>query len=219
MKKINKKTTKSTVKKINDTVVAESPSLVKTARKINFTPIIGLIIVAVAVYAYYRFGVVATVNGKPISRFSYYQSLEKQDKKQTVTQLVNEALVYQEAAKQKVTIDQATIDAGVKKIEDQIKAQGQTLDAALTAEGMTKADLENEVRLQATVEKLAGPAPTATQSEIDKFLADNKSALPTGYTKQQLQDLAKEQVESESKNTAINTWFSALKKAAQIVIR
>lgn len=219
MKKITKKTTKSTVKKTAESAVIETPVLAKTAKKINFTPIIGVIIVALAAYAYYRFGIVATVNGKPISRFAYYQSLEKQDKKATVTQLINEAIVYQEAAKQKVTVDQATIDAGVKKIEDQIVAQGQTLDAALKTEGMTKADLENEVRLQALVEKLAGPAPTATQSEIDKFLADNKSALPTGYTKEQLQNLAKEQVESESKNTAINTWFSNLKKAAQIVIR
>jgi len=219
MKKITNKTTKRVVKKETEAAVITPPVITKTPKKINFTLILGLIIVALAVYAYYRFGVVATVNGKPISRFAYLQTLEKQDKKSTITQMVNEALIYQEAAKKKVTVDQSVIDVEVKKVEAQITAQGQTLDAALTSEGMTKADLENEIRLQKTAEKLANPQVTITQAQIDKFLTDNKSALPTGSTKEQLQSLATEQLTSTAQSTAINTWFSNLKKAAQIVIR
>ncbi|MFA6007897.1 MAG: SurA N-terminal domain-containing protein [Candidatus Shapirobacteria bacterium] len=219
MKKITNKTTKRIVKKESEAAVVSQPLLTKTHKKINFPLILGLIIIAAAVYAYYRFGVVATVNGKPISRLAYLETLEKQDKKQTITQLVNEALVYQEAAKQKVTVDQSVIDAEVKKVEAQITAQGQTLDAALTSEGMTLADLENEIRLQKTAEKLANPQVTVTQAEIDKFLVDNKTALPTGSTKEQLQTMATEQLSSQAQSDAVNTWFSNLKKAAQIIIR
>ena len=219
MKKTIKKTTKTALKKEIQATTAKIEALKKAPKKINFSLIIGLIIVALAVYAYYRFGIVATVNGKPISRLTYLQTLEKQDQKSTISQMANEVLVYQEAAKQKVTVDQSVIDAEVKKIEDQVTAQGETLEAALTAEGMTKADLVAEIRLQKTAEKLANPQITITQAQIDKYLTDNKSALPTGYTKDQLQTLAKDQLTSSAQSTAINTWFSNLKKAAQIIIR
>jgi foldase protein PrsA len=219
MKKITKNTTKRVVNQTAEAAVINEPILAKTPKKVNFALIIGLIIVALAVYAYYRFGVVATVNGKPISRIAYLQTLEKQDKKQTITQMVNEALVYQEAAKKKVTIDQSVIDTEMKKVEDQVTAQGQTLDEALTSEGMTKADLEAEIRLQKTAEKLANPQVTITQAQIDKYLSDNKTALPTGSTKEQLQSLATSQLTSQAQSDAVNTWFSTLKQAAQIVIR
>jgi hypothetical protein len=107
----------------------------------------------------------------------------------------------------------------MKKVEDQVTAQGQTLDEALTSEGMTKADLEAEIRLQKTAEKLANPQVTITQAQIDKYLSDNKTALPTGSTKEQLQSLATSQLTSQAQSDAVNTWFSTLKQAAQIVIR
>jgi len=210
---------KKTTKKAPISLPINTAAIKKTIRKINFLPIIALLVVIAVVYAYYRFGIVATVNGKPISRLAYISTLEKQDKKQTIQQMANEALVYQEAAKKSITIDQSVIDAQVASVEAQITAQGQTLDAALTAEGMTKADLEKQIRLQKIVEKLANANVNITQAEIDKYVLDNKASLPTTYTKDQLQTLAREQLTTQAENTAIDTWFSELQKNSQIVIR
>jgi len=215
MPKITKKTAAPKVsRKVTEVVEVKTP-----VRKVNFFPIIAVLIALVLGYAYYRFGIVATVNGVPISKISYLNALEKQDKKQTIKQMANEALVLQEAAKKGVTIDQATIDTEIATVEAQIKSQGQTLDAALLAEGMTKADLEKQIRIQKIVEKLSNPSIDITQAQIDDYLKTNKASLPTTYTKDQLQSLAKEQLTSEAKNTAINTWFTELQKNSKIIIR
>lgn len=191
----------------------------KISRKINFYPVFALIAIIGIVYAYYRFGIVATVNGMPISRTAYLRNLEKQDKKQTIKQMANEALVFQEASKKGITIDKSVIDAEVASVEAKIKTQGETLEAALTAEGMTITDLEEQIRLQKIVEKLANPNVDITQAQIDEYLKANKSLLPSGYSKEQLQDLAKTQLITDAKNTAIDTWFTNLLKTAKIVIR
>jgi len=211
MKKINKKTTVTALK--------NSVNLKKIVRKINVCPIIGLLIIIAGAYAFYRFGIVATVNGKPITRFTYLRNLEKQDKKQTIKQMANEALVFQEAAKKGITIDKSEIDTQVASVEAQIKSQGQTLDAALATEGMTKSDLEAQIRLQQMVEKLANPNVNITQVQIDEYLTQNKSLLPAAYTKEQLQALAKTQLTTQVKNDAIDAWFTELQKTAKIVIR
>jgi foldase protein PrsA len=210
---------KKITKKASTPVITESACCQKPCFCCKYLPIIAVILVILAGYAFYRYGIVATVNGKPITRLAYWQNLEKLDKKQTIKQMANEALVYQEAAKKNITVTQAEIDTEIASVEAQIKAQGQTLDAALAAEGLTKADLIKQVKIQKMVEKLANPVVNITQAEIDAYLTQNKSLLPTTYTKEQLQALAKTQLANDAKNTAIDAWFAALQKASTIVIR
>ncbi len=209
----------TTVKKTTSKRVKKAPVITQPVKKINFTPFIVVLALAVLAFLYYRFGVVATVNGKPISRFTYLQNLVKTDQKQTLKQMANEALIFQEAKKQGVEVEKSLIDTEIASIEAKIVEQGQTLEAALSAEGMTRTDLENQIKIQKIAEKLANPNLEITQAQIDDYLTKNKSYLPTTYTKEQLQELAKTQLTTEIKNTAVNTWFSELQKNSQIVIR
>ncbi len=209
----------TTVKKTTSKRVKKAPVITQPVKKVNFTPFIVVLALAVLAFLYYRFGVVATVNGKPISRFTYLQNLVKTDQKQTLKQMANEALIFQEAKKQGVEVEKSLIDTEIASIEAKIVEQGQTLEAALSAEGMTRTDLENQIKIQKIAEKLANPNLEITQAQIDDYLTKNKSYLPTTYTKEQLQELAKTQLTTEIKNTAVNTWFSELQKNSQIVIR
>lgn len=211
----------TTVKKTSPKKISSRKTLVITPqkKKINFLPLIIILAIASALFLYIRFGIVATVNGKPISRLSYLRTLEKMDQKQTLKQMTNEALIYQEAVKKNIVIEKDIIDTEIASVEAQIKQQGQTLEAALSSEGMTRADLEDQIRLQKTAEKLANPNLEITQAQIDDYLTKNKSYLPETYTKEQLQELAKTQLITEIKNTAINSWFTQLQKDADIVIR
>ncbi|HBP51419.1 MAG: PpiC-type peptidyl-prolyl cis-trans isomerase [Candidatus Shapirobacteria bacterium GW2011_GWE1_38_10] len=198
-----------------------SKNVVKTqikSRRFLF-PLIAFVLIVAALYAYYRFGIVATVNGAPISRTAYLRYLEKLDKKVTIRQMANEALVFQEAAKKGISVDKSEIDTEIATIEAQIKTQGETLESALAAEGMTRGDLEDQIRIQKLVEKLANPSIEISQSQIDDFVKTNKSSYPTTYTKEQLETIAREQLSSEAKNTAINNWFTELQKTAKVVIR
>ncbi len=184
---------------------------------------VGLVVLAILVgagaYGYAKYWNVATANGVNISRIEYYKALEAQGGKQVLDQMVQEALIKSEAAKKGVTVDQKTVDDEIAKIEVKLKAQGMTLDSALKAQGMTKADLENQVRLQKMVTTLAAPKVEITQAEIDKFLADNKAQLPKTDTKDQLQQLAKDQLTSQANSQAITTWLATLKSTAKIIYR
>ncbi len=199
--------------------IKKAPVITQPVKKVNFIPFLVVLTLAVLAFLYYRFCIVATVNGKPITRFSYIQNLIKTDQKQTLKQMANEALIYQEAQKQGVEIEKSLIDTEIASIEAKIVEQGQTLEAALSAEGMTKSDLEAQIRIQKIAEKLSNPNTEVTQAQIDDYLTKNKAYLPTTYTKEQLQELAKTQLITEIKNTAVNTWFTQIQKDAKIIIR
>jgi len=218
MKKTN--TVKKTpLKRTVANKIKKAPVITQPVKKVNFTPFLVVLTLAVLAFLYYRFCIVATVNGKPITRFSYIQNLIKTDQKQTLKQMANEALIYQEAQKQGVEIEKSLIDTEIASIEAKIVEQGQTLEAALSAEGMTKSDLEAQIRIQKIAEKLSNPNTEVTQAQIDDYLTKNKAYLPTTYTKEQLQELAKTQLITEIKNTAVNTWFTQIQKDAKIIIR
>ncbi|MBU3935342.1 hypothetical protein KJ909_01585, partial [Patescibacteria group bacterium] len=102
---------------------------------------------------------------------------------------------------------------------DQIKAQGQTLEAVLETEGMSRVDLEKQIRTQKMVESMAGAGKEVSQEDIDAFLEKYKDQLPEDSSEEELQNLAKEQLSSQAGNEAINTWLAGLKAEAKIYYR
>lgn len=170
-------------------------------------------------YAYAKYWNVATANGRNISRIDYIKNLEKQGGKQVLDQMIQEALIRNEAAKKGIKVDQKTVDDEIKKIEEKIKGQGLTLDQALLSQGMTKADLEGQIAISKMVTALVKSDKEITQAEIDKFLADNKAQLPKNATKDDLQKLAKEQLTSQATSQAASAWLAELKKNAKIIYR
>ncbi len=212
-----KKTT--SVKKTVTKKIKETPVITQPVKKFNFVPFLIVLGLAVLAFFYYHFCIVATVNGKPITRFAYLQNLVKFDKNQVLQQMANEALIYQEAKKQGVEIEDSLINTEIASLEAKIVEQGQTLDAALAAEGMSRADLESQIRIQKIAEILAKPNTEITQAQIDDYLTQNKAYIPANYTKDQLQELAKTQLTTEAKNAAINNWFTEIQKNAKIIYR
>lgn len=219
MKKIIKKTNKTVTKEI--TVARKTP--VKNTKKMSkmaTAHLIGLVVLLALIGAcFYKFGIVATVNGEPIYRWDYIAQLQKQDKQTVLNQMIQETLINSEAKNKGIVVDQKVIDDAMSKIEEQVKAQGTTLDEALTTQGMTKDELVSQIRSQKIAEGLASPSAEITQDQITAFLTENKAYLPTGKTDSELQTLAKEQLETQAKNTALSDWFTNLKSAAKIIYK
>lgn len=219
MKKINKKSASLNIN-TEEVLNRDQKTINKKVDLARMIPVVILLLVLVAAaYGYYRYGSIATVNGKPISRIDYIKTLEKQGGKQVVDQMIQETLILDEAKKKGVTIDQNIINEEIGKIETQLKDQGQTLDEALLKEGMTRADLEKQIRLQKLVQQLADSKKEITQAEIDSFLTQNKDQLPKEATKQELDDLAKKQIASQAANQNVTSWLENLKKEATIVYK
>lgn len=222
MKKTIKKTNKKVVKEVVDVknTTEKKKIIMKKMSKVATIHLIGfLVLLAFAAGCFYKFGIVATVNGKPIYRHSYITQLQKQDKQTVLSQMVQDALIAGEAKNKGIVISQEEIDKGLTAIEDQVKAQGSTLDEAMKAQGVTKEEVMSQIRTQKIAEALASPSAEVTKEQIDAFLKENKAYLPTGKTDSELQTLAKEQLETQAKNTALSTWFSNLKSSAKIIYK
>ena len=212
--------TNKTIKKVTKevTVAKKSPMKKKLSKTVKIHLIGLLVLLALIGGCFYKFGVVATVNGKPIYRLAYLEKLQKSDTT-VLTSMVQDSLISSEAKSKGIVIDQKDIDDSLTTIETQVKEQGMTLDEALKSESLTKEELISQIRTQKIAEKLASPSADSTQAEIDAWLKENKDYLPTGKTKDELQTLAKTQLKTQAENTAVNTWFTNLKSTAKIIYR
>jgi len=218
MKNETKKPTKKIVSKEIATTCEENCCCQKPSKKLKLHLIGLLALIALISVCFYKFGIVANVNGKPIYRWSYIQNLQKSDTA-IINQMIQEALIEGEAKNKGLVINQDEINKSITTIEDQVKQQGTTLDEALKSQGMTKEQLQSQIRIQLIAEKLASPSAEPTKEEIDKFLKDNKAYLPTDKTAAELQEIAKTQIKSQAQSEAIDAWFSSLKAAAKIIYR
>jgi len=212
---------KKVVKKemVGEMVIGKKVTVKKLSKVAKIHLIGFLVLLAFIAGCFVKFGVVATVNGKPIYRHSYIAQLQKQDKQAVLGQMVQDALIEGEAKNKGVIIDQKDIDASISIIEEQVKAQGTTLEEAMKSQGVTKEELVKQIRNQKIAEALASPSAEITQEQINAFLKENGAYLPTGKTKDELQTLAKEQLVTQAKNTALSTWYSNLKESAKIIYK
>lgn len=160
--------------------------------------------------------VAAMVNGQPITRLSVVRDLEKQSGKQALDTIITKTLITQEAKKEHVTVSQSEIDAEMKKIEDNVKQQGQTLDQVLASQGMDRSGLEDQIRVQKEIEKMLGKNITVTDKEVNDYIAKNKDALGSDPTSQSTKDSVKQQLTQQKLSDKFQTWIQDLKKKAHI---
>jgi hypothetical protein len=217
-KKINKEIAKEIVE-VKTKKLPKKKGVAKKLSKVAKIHLIGLVVLLVLVSGcFYKFGIVATVNGTPIYRSTYIAKLQKADTT-VLNQMVQDSLINGEAKKKGIIISQKDIDDSMSKIEEQVKAQGTTLDEAMKSQGITKEELVSQIRSQKIAEALASPSAEITQAQIDAFLKENKSYLPTGKTDSELQTLAKEQLETQAKNTSLSAWYNNLKSSSKIIYK
>lgn len=183
--------------------------------------VVVLILLGAALYLVKQWFVVALVNGQPIARLKVVQELEKQGGKRVLDSLIVQELIRQEAKKKNVQVSQSDVDASIKKLEESFKAEGQTIDQILSLQGMTRKDLEDQMKIQITLEKLLGNKVAVTEKEIDQYLTQTASettmevvTTPTPtpsresvreqLKQQKLQEEAQKLIEELRKNAKIN---------------
>ncbi len=190
-------------------------------KKAKFPLILILILALAAVLFYFKsIFIVALVNGQPISRASVISDLEKQGGKKVLDSLIVRTLIQQEAQKKNINVAQSDIDKEVKKIEANFSQQGQNIDQLLAMQGMTKKDLQEQIKIQVMLEKLLGDKVKVTEKEIDQYLAQNKNAAgdtgsttptPTPAREQIRQQLSQQKMQSEAQK-----YVEELRKKAKI---
>ncbi len=181
--------------------------------------LIFLLTIGLAGGVLYRFKgqfVVAMVDGQPISRLALIKELEKQYGKNTLDVLVTQALVWQEAEKQGVTVSSEEVDQEIKRFEEQVAAQGQDLNQVLSAQGMTRDELKEQIKLQKTAEKIVGKDIQVTDEEVATYFTENEaSSSADTMTEDQKQNI-RQQLEQQKLSEGINQWLKSLHDSAKI---
>lgn len=178
-----------------------------------------LVLLATGGYAYFKYWNIAVVNGRGISRIDYIKSMERAGGKQILDQMVQETLILEEGKKNNITMDQASIEAETVKVQERLKAQGQTLDSALQLSGMTKADLEKQMLMQKIQNTLSKVTTQITQVQIDEFIKTYKTQLPAKATKAELETIAKDELNAQAVKAAGAQWLTDLTKNAKVVLK
>ncbi|HSD98705.1 MAG TPA: SurA N-terminal domain-containing protein [Patescibacteria group bacterium] len=177
---------------------------------------VSVVVVVLALFFFKGLFIAATVNGQPISRLAVVSQLEKQGGKQALDNLIVENLIRQEAQKRHVSVSQTDIDGQIKKIEDQLKGQGMTLDNALAAQGLTKSDLVDQLTIQALLTKMIGNSVSVSDADIEKYIAANQDNLPKDLSDADLKSQVKSQLEQQQLQTKTQAFVATLQKNAKI---
>lgn len=166
-------------------------------------------------YFYKGTFIAASVNGRLISRMAVIKELEDKSGEKALTSLITERLVKEEISKNKIIISDDEINQEIKNIEEQVSVQGQTLDALLTEQGMTRADLIKQITTQKKIEKILADKILVTDEEVDKYINDNKIKIPKGQ-ELELKSQIGNQLKQGKFQQEVTSWVDGLRSQAEI---
>ncbi len=209
------------VKKSNpvktSSVVASTPVILK--KKIEpknlIKPLIFLLILA-SVYLLKDEVIVASVNGRPVTRFALIRDLEKQNASAALENMTLKMLVEQELKKAGVVVTAEEMDAELSKIEEQLAAQGQNLDDLLEAQGLTRAQVKEQLSLSKGLEKLLADKIMVSDDEVKTYFEANKDAMGANAKLEEVSENIKSQLKQQKLTSEQQKWFAEIKKTAKI---
>ncbi|MFH1566101.1 MAG: SurA N-terminal domain-containing protein [bacterium] len=218
------KSTKISSKPVSEIekAVVEEKTAIKTFKfqKNKFSKIaiyiFAILIIGALLYKYKGFFVVATVNGKPISRIELIKELEKQGGKQALDSIITKKLILQAAKNKNITISQSEIDAEIAKIEETLTSQNTTLEEALSLQGLTRNELVEQIVLQKSLETLVSEKTVVTDEEVAKYLEDNKDNLPADSNLEDLKAQVKDFLAGQKFSTEVQNWITDIKTGSSI---
>lgn len=214
------------VKKVEVKKAAEPAKNIKSvvqpvkvmSKKINakrlIMPLVLLLILA-GVYLLKDEVIVATVNGKPVTRFALIHSLEQQSGSTVLENMTLQMLVEQELKKAGIKVSDEEIDTEISDIETQLAAQGQNLDDLLAAQGLTRKTVREQLALSKGMEELLADKIAVTDEEIQSYYDQNKEVMGDA-TFDDVKDSIASQLKQQKLSTEQQKWFAEIKKNAKI---
>ena len=188
-------------------------------QKINFFQILILLIIVVAGIFGYKYRsefIVATVNGKPITRFELMKELEKQGATQALDSIIIQKLIAEKSKEKNIEISNEAVASEIKNIQGTLKEQGLELDQALQAQGMTMESLVLQIKVQKQLEKLVEGTIKVTDEQVTSYVKDNAVAFAEGMSEDAKIAQAKVELQKQQLSAGIFTYIESLKTEAKI---
>lgn len=188
---------------------------VKTPRKNPQSRIVFLVaavvlIIGLLIWKNKSLFIVATVDNQPIWRPAFEQRMLSQVGVSTLNSIVDEQILLNEAASKGITISPQELTAKIEDIKKTLPP-GTTLEAALAEKNLSLSDLERNLTLQLTVEKIIASLPKPSATDVTSFIEKNKESLTAT-------DEAGLSVEATQAilNQKFQTLFQGLQKKAKV---
>lgn len=206
---------KPTLKDVAQMVCGYVSKIDRTTK--TFIVIFGIFGILFVGFVYFKgFFIAASVNGQAISRWSVVQELEKQSGKNVLDTMITKKLIKDELRKQGVVATPADVDAEVKKVEEQVMAQGGTLEQALAGQGMSLSDLREQIEINKSLEQLLADKISVSDEELKEYLNTTKMPASNGVSSEDMVNQAREQLKGRKFSTEATQWVSDLKEKAKI---
>jgi len=187
----------------------------KALKRRQIVTILAIIALLILLYFKKSWFVVAWVNNRPITRFEFNHQLEQQYGKKVLESLINQELINQEAKKQKINITDEQIQENIEKIEKSLSGQI-SLDDALKAQGITREQLNSDMKLQLSIEKLVSQGVEISNEEIAEYFKENKE-LFTATEEGKQKEEAINSLRQQKINEKFQGWLENLHNTAKIL--
>lgn len=217
MPKATKKVIKRTTKVVEAEMVPSPIAPLPPKRLNNKFMSLALIIIVIGLLTYkagpWLFPVV--VGNRPVTRFELWSRLEKSYGAQTLDDMVNEKILDKAIADAHVKVDQTKLDDQIKTLEKQFESTG-GLDEALKQRGLSRKDLEKQVRTQLSVEELLADKINPSDDEVKKQFDSNATTL---YKDKKFEDVKvsiTEELKQAKLRDAFLAWFGDVKKNVKV---
>lgn len=191
--------------------------ILKRAQKSrNFT--VGVTLLLIVTVLYFGRGVylAAVVDGRPITRFEVIRELEKQSGQETLDNLVSRTLLFQEAQRRGVQISNEVIQEEIRQIESIVESQGTNLDAELSLRGQTRSDLEENIKIQKTIEELLKEDISFSDEELRTYYDENQSFFGEESSYEDLKEDIREQLMQEKLQQEFGLLLEELRSQSNI---
>lgn len=186
--------------------------------KHNKTVYLLVLLLGLALLFYYKRGwfIAATVNGAPVTNIELLAKMNQLYRSQTLSQVIDEKLIAQEAAKKHIVVTDQDVSDRVAQIEKSFGGSG-GLDMLLSQQGQSRQILKDQLKYQLLVEKLYQDQATVSAQEIDQFITSNKDSLKSTDSAKQRQE-AENLIKQQKLAQIFQDKFKQLKDAAKIRI-
>ncbi len=202
----------------NETITVSETEVAKRPISVTIGAIVLATLMVCGTLLYINRGVfiAATVDGSPIYRLTVLTELEKQGGAQALDTLITDVLLEKEFASRNITLSDSDIDAEIKKIEEQVSAQGGTLEAALAQQGMTMTVLREQITIQKKLELALQDKVAITDEELQAHIKESGATVPEGAEGEAIIAQIKDELKQQKFQSAAQTFVSDLKSKAEV---
>ena len=160
----------------------------------------------------------AIVNGERIMRGEFYDQLEDSYGISVSEQMIDEALIYQEAEKENITISDDEIEAEIKDLEDNYGGE-EALQSELDARGITEETLKKQIETTLIVEKILLDDIEVTEDEKKEFFEEYKDVLfpeDEDPTYEEAEEKVEQTLRDQKLSQEVQVWLEELRNDATI---